>query len=384
MYRIALKMLLGDKSKYLAIILGVVAASMLITQQMAIFVGIMSRTFSFITDLGQPDVWVMDPKVQYIDDTKPMQDTELYRVRGIEGVAWAVPLYKGNMRARLSDGNFQACNVIGIDDATLIGGPPVMIDGKVSDLRRSNGVIVDAVGAADKMAHHMPDGTIVPLKVGDELELNDHRAVVVGICQVTRTFQSQPVIYTTYSRATTFAPKERRLLSFVLVGAVPGQDVQQLCNRINGQTGLAAYSRAQFRRITYIYFMKNTGIPINIGIGVIMSLVVGTAVSGLMFYNFTMENLRHFGAFKAMGAGNAMLLRMILLQAVMVGTIGYGLGVGMASMVGFLARHTEMAFRLPWQALCITAGAVVLICIAASLISIRKVMTLEAAIVFKG
>ena len=64
------------------------------------------------------------------------------------------------------------------------------------------------------------DGTTVPLKVGDTLELNDHRAVVVGICRVSRTFQSQPVVYTTYTRATTFAPRERKLLSFVLVSAV--------------------------------------------------------------------------------------------------------------------------------------------------------------------
>src|SRR5688500_13089595 len=117
-------MLVGDRAKYLGIIMGITFASLLITQQLGIFVGLMSRTYGAITDLALPDVWVMDPKVQFIDDVKPLQDTELYRVRGIAGVEWAVPLYKGLLKARLESGEFQTCNVLGLDDATLIGGPP--------------------------------------------------------------------------------------------------------------------------------------------------------------------------------------------------------------------------------------------------------------------
>ena len=94
-------MLTGDRGKYLGIILGLTFASFLITQQMAIFAGIMTRTFSFITDTGLPDLWVMDPKVQFVDDLKPLQDTQLLRVRGVAGVDWAVPLYKGILKARL-------------------------------------------------------------------------------------------------------------------------------------------------------------------------------------------------------------------------------------------------------------------------------------------
>jgi putative ABC transport system permease protein len=333
--------------------------------------------------LSLPDVWVMDPKVQFIDDIKPLQDTELFRVRGVDGVDWAVPLYKGLLKARLDNGTFQTCNVIGLDDATLIGGPPVMIKGKLADLRRSEGVIVDDVGAASKLAKTLPDGMTVPLEIGDTLELNDHRATVVGICRVSRTFQSQPVVYTTYSRATTFAPRERKLLSFVLVKAKDGVDPNELCARIQQATGLGAYTRDAFTKLTVDYFMKYTGIPINFGIAVALGFLVGTAIAGQTFYNFTLDNLRHFGALKAMGAPNGMLLRMIVLQAMMVGAIGYGLGVGAASLFGFLLRNTELAFLLPWQLLLISATAVMLICLFSALVSIRKVVQLEPAVVFK-
>ena len=381
---IGLKMLVGDRAKYLGILMGLTFASLLITQQAAIFVGLMSRTFGFLSDTSLPDIWVMDEKVEFIDDVKPLQETELYRVRGVRGVEWAVPLYKGLLRARLDNGNFQMCNVIGLDDTTLIGGPPTMVEGTLANLRRSDSVIVDEVGAADKLARRWPDGRRVPLKVGDTLELNDHRAVVVGICRVTRTFQSQPIIYTTYARATTFAPRERKLLSFICVKAKPRENLQALCDRIRKTTGLAAYSREQFEEITVQYFMKYTGIPINFGISVLLGFIVGTAIAGQTFYNFTLDNLRYFGTLKAMGAANAKLLGMIVLQALTVGAIGYGLGVGAASLFGAVTKNTELAFRLPWQLLALSGGAVLLICVGSALMSIWKVVKLEPASVFRS
>jgi len=395
---IAIKMLVGDRAKYIGILIGLTFASLLITQQTAIFCGLMTRTFGAISDLGEPDIWVMDKKVQFIDDIKPLQDTQLYRVRGVTGVQWAVPLYKGLIRARLENGTFQTCNVLGLDDASLIGGPPKMVAdsagniGRIEDLRRAEAVIVDKFGADDKLAHipvddhgvAIPGAAPIPLKVGDVLELNDHRAVVVGLCAVSRTFLSQPVVYTTYTRATTFAPQERKLLSFVLVKANPGVDKEELCRRITETTGLAALTQQEFSWETVDYFMKYTGIPINFGISVALGFFVGTVIAGQTFYNFTLDNLKHFGALKAMGASNHTLLGMILMQALLVGSIGYGLGVGLASLFGLVTKQTELAFLMPWQLLAVSAIAVVIICVISALLSIYKIFRLEPAIVFKS
>jgi putative ABC transport system permease protein len=382
--RLALKMLVGDRARYLGIVMGLTFAALLITQQSAIFVGLMTRSFGAISDLGQPGIWVMDPKVQFIDDVKPLQDTQLLRVRGVDGVAWAVPLYKGLLKVRLADGAYQTCNVLGLDDSTLIGGPPEMVVGTIADLRRAEAVIVDEVGANGKLASLQADGTRRPVRVGDTLELNDHRAIVVGICRVSRTFQSQPVLYTTYQRATTYAPRERKLLSFVLAEAKPGVDAARLCDRIAEETGLLAARADDFKVRTYQYFLKYTGIPINFGIAVLLGFVIGTAIAGQTFYNFTLDNLRHFGTLKAMGARPRTLLAMILVQALVAGSVGWGLGVGGASFFGIVARNTELAFRMPWQLLALSGGAVLFICLASALLAIRTVLKLEPAIVFKG
>ena len=383
---IAIKMLMGDKGKYIGIVMGLTFASLIMTQQPAIFMGLMARSYSFITDVGLPDIWVMDEKVQFIDDIKSLQDTELYRVRGVSGVEWAMPMYKGMQKARMSDGTFQNCTVIGLDDTTLIGAPAVLVEGKLDDLRRSDSVIVDFDGANEKLAKPplIEGGKKIPLKVGDNLELNDRRAIVVGIAKVTRTFQSQPTIYTTYSRAKTYAPRERKLLSFVLVKAKAGQNIPELTKRIQENTGLAAYTQQEFMDLTFNYFMKNTGIPINFGISITLGFIVGAAIAGQTFYNFTLENLRQFGVLKAMGTSNWTLLRMILLQAVLVGSIGYGMGVGLTALFGYAMRHSILAFKFPWQLLIFSGLGVSLICMLAALISILKVIRLEPAIVFKS
>jgi len=386
MYLIAWKMLVGDRTKYLGILFGLTFASLLITQQLAIFAGIMSRSYSFISDTPQADIWVVDPGVLYIDDIRPMREMDLLRVYSVEGVEWAVPLFKGLLRVRLSNGTFQTSNVIGIDDATLIGGPTNMLQGKLADLRGSESVIVDKVGAEGKLASPspIPGEPPMPLKVGDFIEINDNFARVVGISEQTRTFQSQPIIFTTYTRALSFAPAERKLLSFVLVKAKPGIPLHVLTKRITEQTGFKAYTSQEFKDLTIKYYLKYTGIPINFGTAVLLGFIVGTAIAGQTFYNFTLDSLRHFGTLKAMGTTNATLLRMILMQAMIVGFIGYGLGVGGASLFGIFLGSTELSFRLPWQLLVISAAAIFLICIAAAAFSIRKVVSLEPAIVFKG
>lgn len=386
MFLYALKMLMGDRTKYLGIIMGLSFSSLIISQQGAIFWGIMHRTFSFITDTSQPDIWVMDPSVQYVDDIKGIKETAIYRVRSLNNVEWAVPMFKGMIDARLTNGIYQTCIFIGIDDATLIGGPPKILEGTIEELRFPDAIFVNRIGATTKLASKgkSKNGSKIPLRVGDVVQLNDNRAYVQGICETSRTFQSQPVVYTTYTRAALFTPKVRDLLTFVLVKAKPGVDLETLCKEIYKETGLAAYTRAGFQKLTLVYYFKYTGILINFGFAILLGFIIGIAIAGQTFFNFTLDNLPYFGIFKAMGAQNSLLVRMILLQALLVSAIGWGIGIGIASLFGYSLRHTELAFSLSFPLYLLSGCAMLLICLLAALFSIRKVMRLDPAIVFKS
>lgn len=379
MLLVALKMLITDRTKYIGIVIGLTFAAFIISQQASILVGIINRTFGFVTDIPQATIWVMDPTVQYIDDIKPLKSTDLFRVRSVEGVDWAVPLYKGTIQARLPTGTFQTCLLIGIDDATLIGSPPVILEGKIEDLRIDGGVIVDKVGAESKLSSRG-----VPLRVGDTMELNDNRAVVVGICSVSRTFQSQPVIYTTYSRATSFVPAQRKLLSFILAKPLPGVDPQCVCQKIRSMTGFAAYTAHDLKYLTILYYVRYTGIFVNFGVAILLGFAIGTAIAGQTLYNFTLDNLPYFGVFKAMGADNSVLAKMVALQALFVSGVGWGLGMGAAACFALVTAHSEISFCMPLWLYLGSGLSILLISMITSYICVRKVANVDPAIVFKS
>jgi putative ABC transport system permease protein len=378
---IALKMLMGDRSKYLAIVFGVSFACFLIAEQSAIFCGVMLRTTGQIRDTHGGDIWVMNEGVRYVDDLKAISDDDLYRVRSVPGVAWAVTLYRGSGQAQLATGNYQGLILMGVDDATLTGAPTDMLVGTVGDLQIPDAILVDEAGF-----RQMWPGE--PLGTGKVLEMNQRRAIVVGVYRASQTFMTMPIVYTRFSQATLFVPPTPtgRLTPFVLAKAQPDTDPEELAARIQTQTGLKTLTNSGFMNLTMMYYMKHTGIPLNIGTTVLLAFLVGTAIAGQTFYLFTVENLKQFGTLKAMGMSDRRVVGMILTQGLVVGSIGYGVGVGLATVFGIVAQWgwPLLAFFLPWQVLAITAAAMVVIVLLASLLSIHRALVLEPAVVFQG
>jgi putative ABC transport system permease protein len=376
---IALKMLTGDRAKYLGLIFAIAFCTFLLENQTSIFAGILRRTGSQILDVTESDIWVMDPKTEYFDQTKALKDTDVNRVRGVEGVQWAVRLFKGNAVARTMDGKFADSLCFGLDDATLTGVPRKMLMGSWERLREPDAVVVDKAG----YLLLFPDE---PLQVDRTLELNDHKAVIVGISDASAPFLSVPIIHARYSQAINFVGRERTQLSFVLVKSAHGVNPQEVISRIQAQTGLRARTTDDFRWDCIVYYLKNTGIPVNFGITITIALIVGTVVAGQTFYLFTLENLKQFGALKAIGVTNWRLTRMVLLQAITVGAIGFSIGTGMAALFFEITLH-KIATRglvLWWQSVVLTGGCILLVIIIASLLSIRRVVVLEPAEVFRG
>ncbi|MEQ7154764.1 ABC transporter permease [Brevundimonas aurifodinae] len=381
MRSVALKMLLGDSAKYLALVFGVAFATLLMSQQVSIFIGLMTRTANQVLDIREADIWVMDTRVRYVDEVEPMPDAALGRVRSVEGVEWAAPLYKGLAIFRTQDGLINQVSLVGIDDETLVGAPREWLAGDLEALRRPGGIVFDKEGAS----LIWPDAD--PLtKVGTEAEINDRRVVVTGIADASPPFITFPIAYVRYSEAMALTPPQRNKLSFVLVRAKDGQDAKALAERISAQTGLQALTWDSFAWRSVQYYLTRTGIPVNFGITVMLGFVVGAAVTAQTFYLFVIENLRQFGALKAIGATNGQITGMVLLQAAVVGLMGYGLGMGGAALFFTLVRGGAALedFYLPWQVLVGTGVVVFLIILISVLGSLTKVFRVDPAIVFRG
>jgi putative ABC transport system permease protein len=375
---VALRMLMGERAKYLGLVFAIAFSTFLLENQTSIFAGILKRTASQVMDVTDADVWVMDPRTQYFEQTRALKDTDLFRVRGVPGVRYAVRLFKGTPVARAPDGTFSQTIALGLDDATLAGAPRKMLLGSWERLREPDTIVIDKAGYLLLFPSQ-------PLELGRTLELNDHKVTIVGISDASAPFVSFPVIHTRYSEAIDFQGRERKQLSFVLARPEPGVGAAEVARRIEAGTGLRARTTHEFRWDCIRYYLANTGIPVNFGITIAVALIVGTVVAGQTFYLFTVENLKQFGALKAIGVTNRRLVGIILLQAFTVGAIGFAIGTGMAA-VFFELTLQKLATRgliLMWQNVALTGGCILFVIIIASLLSIRRVLVLEPAAVFR-
>lgn len=379
MYRLALKMLFGDHAKYLMLISGITFSTLLMAQGAALFSGIMEWTFATVQN-SRADIWVTDPKVEQVNDSKPLRDTDVNRVRSVDAVAWATPLYSGTIQARLLDGSFKLIQLTGVDATTMVGAPQHMLKGSLEELRLPNTVVIDELAV-----ERLSEGRDRPIDIGDVFEINDREARVVGICRAARSFFGGPYVFTTYDRAVQYAPAQRKMLSFILAAPAPGRTAQEVAREIERETGLRAFTEEELRWSTMWWYVRNTGIPINVGTLVLLGFIVGTVISGQTFYSFVYENTRNLGALKAMGASTPTLCLMLLLQSLAVGFIGYGIGLGVVAILGEnMLQLGKVPFLLLWQIPAAVGVAIFAICTLAALLGILRIARLEPAIVFRG
>ncbi|QUL37689.1 ABC transporter permease [Erythrobacter sp. JK5] len=375
---IAIRMLTGDSQKFYGLLFGIAFSTLLITQQLTIFVNLIERGASGVYNAPEAEIWVMDPVSRTTDVFFAMPSTALDEVRSVPGVEWAVPHLRANASVRTRTGDLEGVTIVGVDDATLIGLPERMVEGSKELLSQPDSVLIDDGGAINLF-----DNGDEP--IGQRLELNDQRAVIRGIADAIPSFTSQVVLYTKYSQALNYVPGTRNRLTFVLAGVSEGENAQEVANRIEEQTGLKAETREEFAEAGVNFIIENTGIPTNFGITVVLGFVVGVAIVGLTFSLFIRDNIKQFGALKAIGVTNSKIVGMVAAQAGLVGIVGYALGVigTVAFIFGFGNNPFFKGFYVPWQIPLISMVAVIIILAITGWIALRKVLSTEPAAVFR-
>jgi putative ABC transport system permease protein len=397
MLRVAVKMLLGDRAKYVGLLFGITFTSFLVTFAGSYFCGFMTRGFALIAENPGADVWVMDPAVESTEQITNIPDSALDRVRSVDGVLSAVPLALATADARFPNGRFQAFQLICVDDATLFGVPALKGGLSPAVLRAPDAAIVDPGGTDGKLetpllkADQWPYGqphlgaATRELEVGDELLVNDHRVVIRGRSRALPRYPPRPLMYTTLSNAKRVLLPERHLLTFVLAAAAPGVSPRELASRIQVQTGLKARSADDFIADTVFWFLINSEDVGDMASMLSIAMFVGFGVTGVMLYMFTTDSLKQYAVLKTMGASSRLLLTMIFVQSSLCALLGTGLGLGLCAIIGRIAAvEANYPFRMMWFTPVLGGVMVMLVSVVAAMISARPVLRLEPGIVFAG
>ena len=373
--RIGFKLLVNDKGKFSALLIGITFAVFLMVEMTSLFSGILNKAFSTVTNIGA-EMWVMDPGVNTATSPIALPDYLLDAVRSMDGVNYAVPIFIGGAQVKLNDGTYQSVNVIGLDDTSLFGRPELE-QGSIQDIYADNAFFVVDDAEYSKMENP---------KIGTTFELNDFHGEIRGIAKVASNgLNGTPTLYTTYYRAIQYIPTTRFTISYVLLQPKNPAAVASIKQAV-AKLGYVALTKDEFNHSITNYYTYQTGIGTNILMMTVISFIVGLSISGQTFYTFILENIERFGALKAIGAKSRELVVMILFMAGFTAVIGYGLGIGLVTLMIAVARY-----RLPNYAAMITFGnlglALVMVIIIAgisSYIGIRKVLRIEPFDIFRG
>jgi putative ABC transport system permease protein len=375
LFQIALKLLINDRAKFYAVVVGITFSVFLMVQMTAMFAGVLQRSSSEVTNVGA-SMWVMDPAVNTVANTIPMPSYLLDAVRSMDGVKYAMPLYSGGALVKLTNGAYQPVTVIGLDDTSLYG-RPALERGHIEDIYAENGFIVVHDAEFSKLGNP---------RVGTEFELNQHRGIIVGIAKVAaNSLFGVPTLYTTYYRALQYIPQTQFSTSYVLVEPKSPADAPRIEAAV-AKLGYLALTKQEFDDRIAKFYTFQTGIGMNIMLMSVISFIVGLSISGQTFYTFVLENLDKFGALKAIGAQGRELVYMILFQAGFTGVVGYGFGVGLCALVieGARLRLPDYAAVITLPILAFAFGLMLVIAGISSFIAARRVLSIDPFEIFRG
>ena len=373
---LARRNLFHDRIRFAVTLTGIVFALVLIIIQFGLFLGFTTTTSNNI-DHSNADIWIVFHGVGYFDTGRMFSERKFYEVLSVPGVRRAEKYIQNFAYWKKPDGGVENVQVIGFHPGSGLGEPWSVVEGNVLDVKLEDGIIVDEL-YKEKLGVS---------KIGDRVEIGDHRARVVGFTRGIRSFTTSPFVYTSFKNALNYTRPEARedQLAYILVTVAPGVRSREVLESLRTRlTDVDVYTREEFSRRTRFYWMFTTGAGLAVLTAALMGLVVGVAVVAQTIYAATMDHIREYGTLKAMGATNGYLYRVLIEQAAWSAVLGYSFAMFAAHFI-VQASETGGALILMPPAMKIAMLVLaVCMCIAAALVSINKVTRLDPAMVFRG
>jgi putative ABC transport system permease protein len=356
-------------------LLGVTFAVVLVNLQGGLLVGLLKKA-SLLIDHGQADIWVGHRHMNNVDMGNFIPERWIDRVRAVEGVERADPYLIAGGQASLRDGRSEIVLVLGCDPASLLGNAWVMEEGDPEAIRHPDGIFVD-VHAVELLGG---------CKVGDTLEINGYRAVVVGLTTGIVGFTNSPYIFTTLDRARRFThgvPPGQ--CSYFLVKTEPGTDVAAVCARLRDRVPeLDVHDKATYSWICMEFWLVRTGIGLSFGLATFLGLLVGLAVTAETLYASVSERIKEFATLKAMGADDAYVSRFLIAQALGTATLGSLFGLAGALVMGRSLSNPAAPVVLTWSVAAVSVILIALVCLVAAWLPYHRIRRIDPVSVLRS
>lgn len=370
---LAWRNLAHDRSRLVVTMVGIVFAVVLIAIQLGLYLGFIDTTTTIIQH-SRADLWIVAKGTRNFEVTVPIHEREAYLARSVPGVARVEGLMVQFVPWKKPQGGDESVILIGSDLNTGLVGPWNLVDGDLESLRRPDAVAVDRL-YAEKLGIQGP---------GDQVEINRHRARVVAMTQGIRSFTTSPWIFTSAGTAQAMSGFEGAQWNYLIATLEPGHDPQRVRDALRAAIPRAdVYTTEELANTTRDYWLLTTGAGASVMVSALLGLLVGSVIVAQVLYATTVDHLSEFGTLRAMGAPRGFIYRVILSQAAISAAVGHLIGIAIA--LG-MARASESGGLLIKVTPELASGLFLMtlaMCMGASIISIRKAMTIDPAMVFQ-
>lgn len=374
MVDLATKSLLHDKLRFLITVSGVAFAVTLVFVQVGLFLGLMDNASLTIEHLDA-DLWVTSRNTANIDFAHTFPETYVKRVRSIPGVARADNLIVWFMNVSLPSGAVEGTEVYALEDFEHWNFPWNVPEGSREDLRRGPYFILD-----ESAKKRWGD-----FRVGDHREILGRRLKIIGRSVDAKSFTTTPLTFMDYRLAQSLNPSDLRgNTTYILVKLAPGTDAEAVRAEIRRRLPYNdVFTRDEWARHSRRYWVDSTGLGLNMYLTVFLGCLVGIVVVAQTLYTSTMDHIREFGTVKAIGGGNADIYLILGKQATIAAVAGFALGALQAYAIRPLIYRIDLKLVIPAElSIAVFFGSIVL-CLAAAMISFRKVASIDPALVFR-
>lgn len=374
MWSIALKTLVADRGKLLTALVGVVFSIVLVNVQGGLFLGFVTKA-GLLIDNGRADIWVGHRKMHNVDFPRDIPRRWVSRIRGVPGVENAQPYLIGWTDMTLPSGGYESVMVVGVEPVSLLGNVWNVTQGRADAILQPDGIIVDEC-EAEKLEYPA---------LGDQRELGGRRARVVGKSHGVMGFLVAPYVFTTFDRAAEYLRKPPGACSYILIELEPGADVGQVCAAVARRVPDAdVYPSEVYSKISADFWMTRTGLGISFGAATLLGLLVGMVMVAETLYALVLDRLGEFGTLKAIGATERQLFSILIMQALIMATLGAVVGLACVAGIQHIFSEPRAPIVIP---LWLSLGSTILvsvICLVSSLLPYLRIRKIDPLMVLQS
>jgi putative ABC transport system permease protein len=374
MHDVALSSLLHDRGKLVAAIAGVALAATLLLVQVGLFVAFLETSSAIVRRIGG-DVWVMARGTEVVDNGETLSAGSRAAVsaracvRSVRGVVISVATM------RKPSGALDYVQIVGVEPEQRPLVPWVLARGLVSDLRGPGRVAIDE--------HDLEKLSLPADPIGHGIEVGGRIATVAAITHGIRSFALYPYLFAEIDTARWLAGAAEGQAQYWVANLESPACAASVIERIRQYPDLDAHTTDAFAHMTESYWVFGSGAGGALAFCAVFSLLVGAVIVAQTLYSITKEHEKELATLKAMGATPGELVSFVAWQASLLAAVGGALGAALAAALQVVLSSEGIALSLSGQVWAIGAVAVVGMCVLASVPSVRRVLTVEAAEVFR-